>query len=342
MYSSKPRGSRIIYVAASARELPEEVQQWLGRAEHRAARSPHIYDALALLAGGARPAVMIVSMQAVDWSEMAFFDLVARISRHTHIFVAGHSHDDSKLKAACKRGARLFEEESVAEALSSTANWSRPAGVADILAARLPATPPPPVSAPLFKPVRPESFEGDATEESSAEESIHTGKATAGALDTLEPASEPEPADAPPVRLVDALDIAAHYEDLSHDEDPDLEPHASSPGTAEPRPDDLEAPDAPAPEQPSETSYSESTEPEQPIPFPWAPAPNRPQRIPPRQRMAEGDAPASASSVSSVDPAPPSAPVPVPPRPAELTAEELAALMGKPIVPEKPTRESRA
>src|SRR5690606_16500590 len=111
MFTSKPRGSRIVYVAASARELPGEVQQWLGRMEHRAARWPHIYNALALLATGARPAVMIVSMDAVDWSEMDFFDQAARISRNTRIFVTGHEHHAAKLEAACRRGAMLFDEE---------------------------------------------------------------------------------------------------------------------------------------------------------------------------------------------------------------------------------------
>ena len=157
MFASKPRGSRIVYIAASARELPDEVQQWLGRAEHRAASSPHLYDALALLAAGARPAVMIVSMGAVDWSEMEFFDQAARLCRTTRIFVTGQPHQAAKLDAACKRGASLFDAEIASESLAGSATSSRESGVSDILAGNLwPAAAPTAFTSIPLKPVRSE------------------------------------------------------------------------------------------------------------------------------------------------------------------------------------------
>jgi hypothetical protein len=121
MPSNRQRGSRVIYVAASARELPEDVQDWLSQGSNRAAASPNIYDALATLAVGKRPTTaLIVSMAAVDWNELEFFDLVARVSRDTHVFVVGPPYEDAKIEAACARGAELFSAEKLDEALSVT------------------------------------------------------------------------------------------------------------------------------------------------------------------------------------------------------------------------------
>lgn len=134
---SKSRGPRVYYVAASARELPDEVQNWLGQAEHRAARSASIYDALALLACGARPAALIVSIEAVDWSEMDFFDQAARLSRGAHLYAVGRDARADKLQAAYRRGALPFDEAALNDDAASPQPWSRGTGVSDILAARL-------------------------------------------------------------------------------------------------------------------------------------------------------------------------------------------------------------
>lgn len=291
MFSSKPREPRIIYVAAAARELPDEVQQWLGRPENRAASSPHVYDALAILAGGARPAVLIVSMDAVDWSEMEFFDQVARLSRETHVYVTGHDHQAAKINAACKRGAAPFDEELIRESLARSAGWSRGPGVSDLLAATLrQASVPKPAPLASLRPAPVEPEEPEFPEaESPTEPEV---EAEAPALLEAEPATE-----APPVRLIE-------------------------PAEAEVEPE----------EEPAEE------EPAQPIPFPWSPAANRPQRIPPKA-LAAANEPVPETPPA---PAPAGPPVPAAPtvrQPVELTAEELAALMGRPFAPEKPARE---
>jgi hypothetical protein len=284
MFAAKPRGPRIVYVAASAHELPEEVQRWLGRAENRAAGSPHIYDALALLAGGARPAALIVSLEAVDWNEMDFFDQAARISRETHIYVTGHRHDAAKLEAACKRGASLFDEETIREDLAGQSSW-KGVGVSDILAARLAsASPPAPPRPTVIRPVPPEPPETDTPD--LPEESPET-----------QPEPEPAPVEPPPVRLLDPAEVEAIEETAEKD-------------------------------------------PGQSIPFPWSPSPNRPKRTPPKARRAKAE-PAAPAPASKMPPMPPP-PAPIPRQPVELTAEELSALMGRPITPDKPAKEGTA
>jgi len=52
-----------------------------------------------MLAAGRRPAVLIVSIEAVDWSEIGFFDYVARLSPQTRVYVAGEDHHQEKLTA---------------------------------------------------------------------------------------------------------------------------------------------------------------------------------------------------------------------------------------------------
>jgi len=110
----------VVYVAGSARELPADVQDWLGRAENRAVASPDVYDMLAQLARGKKFAAMIVNIQSVDWSEMEFFDHAVRLSRQIPIYVTGHHSQRGKLEAACRRGARLFDplalDEDIAQA----------------------------------------------------------------------------------------------------------------------------------------------------------------------------------------------------------------------------------
>lgn len=309
MFSSKPRGPRIVYVAASARELPEEVQQWLGRAEHRAASSPHIYDALALLATGIRPAVMIVNIGSVDWSEMGFFDQAARIGRETRVFVAGHDYDAAKMEAACKRGAYLFDEAAVGEALSSPPAWSRGPGMSDILAASLKPAGPWPAPAPVIRPVPPEPADFD---ENDGEPGF-VQPATSGRAAPEEPTTPPDVVQAAPVRLVGAEPDFADGHDL------EAQAPVESPGPG------------------GETEDSDETD--QPIPFPWAPSLNRPQRIPPKPQPASANPPPAAPPSAEPSPAAPAGIVP--PKPLELTSEELAALMGRPTAPEK-ARESRA
>jgi hypothetical protein len=290
MFSSKSREPRIIYVAASARELPDEVQAWLGRPENRAASSPHVYDALALLAGGARPAVLIVSMEAVDWSEMEFFDQVARLCRETHVYVVGHDHQSAKIHAACKRGAMPFDEELIRESLAQSSAWSRGPGVSDLLAATLrQASTPRPMPA---TPLRPVPIEPEEPELPEQEESPFEPEAEAEPPEVR----EPEPAaETPAVRLIEPAEAETETEEEPIEEETD-----------------------------------------QPIPFPWAPAAKRPQRTPPKVQTTAAEPVIAAPAAPAATPAPAA---PTPRQPVELTAEELAALMGRPIAPEKPARE---
>jgi hypothetical protein len=136
MGSSKQRGAKVIYVAASARELPQDAQDWLSHAGNRAVPSPNIYDALALLATGRKPVAMIVSMEAVDWSEMEFFDHAARLSGDTTLYVTGSEHQTTKLQAACSRGAQPFDGDALGEQLTTLVDY-RSAGAGGLLAGSL-------------------------------------------------------------------------------------------------------------------------------------------------------------------------------------------------------------
>jgi hypothetical protein len=243
----KQRGSRVVYVAASAGDLPPEVQDWLSQANNRATASPHIHDLLAALATGARPTAIIVNVSEVDWSEMDFFDYVHRLSPQTTLYVAGFDHEKDKLEAACERGATRFD--------------------ADRL-----------------------------TEESEQAEPTHTGApsdllagAVAVAPGTDQPESSPEPEEpdesSPHVRLV----------------------------------------------HPGESEEKEEKHDDRPVPFPWSPSPERPQRTPPPKYPPP---PVSAHTPPPVEPAA-TEETPAAEKPGrssiELTAEELAALVGRPI-----------
>jgi hypothetical protein len=109
MSQFRPHGARILCVAGSDGEFPEPVRRWLDQVGVRTEFSPDIYDALAVLATGTRPIVMIVSADAVDWDEMDFFGHVQALSRGTHIYVTTRHPDDSRVFAATERGAKVFE-----------------------------------------------------------------------------------------------------------------------------------------------------------------------------------------------------------------------------------------
>ena len=239
----KHRGSKVVYIAASAGDLPPDVQDWLGQANNRATASPNIHDLLAALATGARPTAVIVNISAVDFSEMDFFDYVHRLSAQTTVYVTGFDHEEDKLEAACQRGAVRFEASRLAEESERPAQPTTTGRPSDLLA-------------------------GEVT-------------AVSG---TDQPVSSHEPEEPPAhVRLV--------------------------------RPSDSE------PEKPDDT----------PVPVPWSPSPDRPQRTPPPKYPpppAVAHTPPSAEP-ETVEESPPSEQTHR--SSIELTAEELAALVGRPI-----------
>lgn len=117
MPAARQRRAPLIYIAGSARELPPSMQEWLGRADVRAVASSGIYDVLALLARRKRFQAIVVHMDAVDWSEMDFFDHAARLSQGVPIYVVGQPHHAAKLEAACRRGAQPFDVDMLSERL---------------------------------------------------------------------------------------------------------------------------------------------------------------------------------------------------------------------------------
>lgn len=257
MHRSKRRGSRVIYVARSARELPEEVQDWLSQGGNRAASSPDIYDALALLAKGRAPVALIVSIDAVDWNEMDFFVQAARLSRETRIYVTGDDHGQGKIDAACARGARRFDPDALTDDLDAASARKETAGPGGLLAGSL-------------RTVRPPSRAGSEPQPQSEED------------ETEEPVADESPSELPPVRLLTG---------------------------GEEEEDDFDAPIS--------------------VPVPWAPSPNRPKRTPPPSLPRKDQ----AAGTGAAAPTPGQAGRPQQPAPVELTPEELAALLGKPVPP---------
>jgi hypothetical protein len=247
MTARAQRGSRVIYVAASARELPQPVQDWLSGSNVRATASSNIYDALAVLASGQCPLALIVSMEAVDWSELDFFVHARRVSPETVFYVAGAAHQEAKIEEAIARGARRFEAEVLSELLTHSPAAPQPAGPAGLLAGSLRTdveTPPP---APRL--VRPET---------PAEP----------------PATTPEE-ERPAVRLVSSTET-----------------------------EEIQGPA---------------------VPFPWSPAPGRPQRTPPQASPAAAREP-KKNPPPAREPAPEGGRRP----PVKLTPDELAALREQP------------
>jgi DNA-binding NarL/FixJ family response regulator len=114
------------------------VQDWLSRPRNRASAAPGVYDALASLAAGARPAVIIVSIDAVDWSELEFFDHCRRLSEATHVYVAGDDHQQEKIEAACARGARPFDPDALDADVEAARTAAQTSGVDDLLAGPVP------------------------------------------------------------------------------------------------------------------------------------------------------------------------------------------------------------
>jgi len=307
MLSLKQHDARVVYVAGSAREFPASVQEWLSLPEHRAVASSNVYDALAGLTRRRRPVAIIVSIESVDWEELDFFDLAARLSRETSIYVTGHEHDRAKIEAALSRGARPFSAEELTQDLSRPAPGPHPPKTCDLFAGTLRTAP-----------------------------------------ERLEPPADGGPESDSRVPAISALSISAR---------------SRSPESAraeQPAPERMGPPEAPIEERatpppsvrlvtPSESDVD--VEPpadhEPPIPFPWAPSAARPKRTPPAAagkhtaeahdaREARADSGAEAPGLQSE----PSAPHPAPPS-VELTAEELAALMGKPVQPRSATEQEQ-
>ena len=137
----KQRRSKVVYVAASARDLTPDIQDWLGQPNNRATASPNIHDLLATLTTGARPTAIIVNINAVDWSEMDFFDYVHRLSPETTLYVAGFEHDADKLEAACQRGAVRFDAARLDEEFRRPARTTPTGDPSDLLAGAVTAIP---------------------------------------------------------------------------------------------------------------------------------------------------------------------------------------------------------
>lgn len=133
----RPHGARILCVAGSEEEFPEAVRQWLTRVTLRTEHSTDVYDALAVLATGTRPILLIVSIDSVDWGEMDFFSHVVALSRGTKIYVAAHNASDSRVFAAGERGARLFDAASAEADIEAVFAQDQARGPGGLLAGTL-------------------------------------------------------------------------------------------------------------------------------------------------------------------------------------------------------------
>ena len=109
MAQSNIRAASLVQVAASADDFPLEIREWLAASSADIATSPDIYDALALIANGCRPAAMIVSLGAIDWNEIEFFDHIRRLSPSTTVYVASRDNEDAKSQAAGRYGVKRFD-----------------------------------------------------------------------------------------------------------------------------------------------------------------------------------------------------------------------------------------
>ena len=178
MFRFRPHGARIVYVAGSEGDLPEAVRRWLDQMAVRTDYVQDVYDALAVLATGTRPILMIVSIEAVDWSEMDFFNHVAALSQGTRIYVTSQNTSDSRIFAAAERGAKLFESTLAQTDLETVAAEAQAAGPGGLLAGSL--RPSQPSRIPISAPPTP------------------TEKQRAGEAATAESAAQEEP----PIRLV--------------------------------------------------------------------------------------------------------------------------------------------
>ncbi len=128
------KASRILYMAGSVGEFPNDVQEWLSRPENPAIASSNPYEATALLARGLRPAVILVSMPAIDWSEMEFFSHAENLCRDALLFVHGPPHQQAKVDSACKRGARPLDLDLLEEAVLVDLNATGDVSTAGIMA----------------------------------------------------------------------------------------------------------------------------------------------------------------------------------------------------------------
>lgn len=252
MRTQRHRGSRLLYVAGSVGEFPQDVQDWLSRPENPAIASSNPYDALALLARGMSPAALLVSMQAIDWSEMEFFDHVAQLGRETKVFVSGPEHQRAKIEAACHRGASPFDVEAVSEALLAHRYASGETSSAGIMAGS-------------FRPSSADRSYGehaDPAPHPAAAGTVESRPPMAeNDLDT-QPAPTTPPAESmtPGVRLVSELDT---------------------------RGDDAEYPPRHAHDRDDQVSPSPDTHPRE-IPVPWSPSSQRPLRVPPGVHQNSG------------------------------------------------------
>lgn len=144
MPPSKRRGARVLYVAQSARDLPDDVRDWLSRENNPATACRDPYEALAWLAVGRRPAVLIVSIDTVDWDELEFFALADRFGDKTRLYVAGREDQQDKIDAARDLGARVFSIAAVDQDLTAAPEEDEAdAGPGGLLAGSLRSIEPP-------------------------------------------------------------------------------------------------------------------------------------------------------------------------------------------------------
>jgi len=322
MLPVKKPDSRVVYIAGSAREFPESVQDWLSQAKNRAIASTNVYEALARLSGRYRPTAMIVSIDSVDWDELDFFDLAARLSPETTLYITGHEHNQAKLEAAFDRGAKPFDAVDLDADLVRPAPSRQPDTTQDLLAGTLPRV-------------------HDRT-------TSRLG-AVAGREFKVASTSTPKPTQQPQKSVIKPV-----QNDREDSDRKDLQGAKAENRTVDPPAMRLVVP------QEAESELKRASDPEISIPFPWAPSPDRPKRTPPSavrtkpwvgpentQEHRSDSESESDSKLENGQTSSPGTPVKPPtthindPPSVELTSEELAALMGHMVPPNSDSQQEQ-
>ncbi len=277
---------------------------------HRIRHAADVYEALASLVTGPRPAVLALNVDDMDWDEFDFFDHLRRLAPEIRVLVTSATGDQSRLEHACHRGAELLA------GFDLDAWTSGAADVQPILQ--------PPVERPQAHSAPAASVRADPTaspvssDEEALEQDTIPFTVLLGSKPSLKTARELVAGSVQPV--------------LTPVEPPPSPPSVPATATGAPAPNVRlvqaeERDDAPA------------------IPFPWAPSPTRPRRTPPGGSTARaeeiarpGHARGEPGDFSRSSPEPAGrAPINV-----ELTREEITALLRGPHPGHESLREGQA
>ena len=310
MSASTRQGFAVLVVGDPDRPAVTGRTRMPGHDPDRIRCAADVYQALAMLVVGPRPAVLAVQVDDLDWEEFDFFDQVRRIAPEIRVLATSAAGDQPRLEQARRRGAELaagFDLEA----------WTS-------LAPDVPRVQAPPVERSRAGPATAAAVPGapvaapDSSDQAGCEEDAIPFTALLGSKPSLKTARELVAGSVQPVLTP-------------------VEPPASA----------SSAPPAAAGSTVPNVRLVQPEEPDAPpaIPFPWAPSPTRPKRTPPGAPPARShEAPQAERARSEPGDAPRPAPDPAGRAPinVELTREEIAALLRGPRPGQEGLREGQA